>query len=69
MSYASFDVISQFGPSNHTYLSKFGFKRNQTRQKEFSFVNFENPLYFFEVKITKDKVVLGAGWIFGSLEL
>ena len=25
--------------------------------KDFSFVNFENPLYFFKVKIAKAKVV------------
>ena len=30
----------------------------KARQKDFSFVNFENPLYFFKVKIAKEKVVL-----------
>ena len=34
------------------------YKNWKTRRKDFSFVNFENPLYFFKVKIAKEKVVL-----------
>ena len=34
------------------------YKNLKTRWIDFSFVNLENPLYFFKVKMAKEKVVL-----------
>ena len=42
---------------NLANLGVFRIQKFKTHRKEFSFVNFENPFYFFKGKIAKEKKI------------